>query len=71
MTLPATNDNGVRLFNYTGIDDVVKRLIAMTDGERATVARNLTQHDPKLADKLADLLIDSVYDALREKKPVE
>lgn len=59
--------NGVTPFNHTGIAGVVEKLIRMTPGELATVARELAEHDPRLADGLADLLIDSVWDATKKK----
>lgn len=53
---------GATVANYEIIAEVVELIIGMNTGERAKVAQEIAEHDWELADTLASMLLDAVYD---------
>lgn len=62
-TRPAADPHpGATVANYEIIAEVVELIIGMTEQERVKVAQELAEHDGLLADGLASMLLDAVYD---------
>lgn len=59
---PSDPHLGATVANYEAVAEVVELIIGMTDQERAKVAQELAEHDGLLADTLASMLLDAVYD---------
>lgn len=66
-----TQPNALTPLSYAIADDIVTRLITMTDAERRQVATMLAELAPNVATALADAVLVAVAVGMAGRKPVE